>query len=116
MDSWRVGAACKDKHHDLLFPPFSDERSVPEHRYYDLGKMLCEHCPVRLKCAEAGHEEEWGLWGGRTPSERFNGQPFTPPPFKILPRYMDKIPNPTSERLDIVAAWLTVRKFADKRE
>jgi hypothetical protein len=106
-----------DKHYDLLFPPFSDERDVPEHRYYDMGKMLCEHCPVRAECKEVGKDEEWGLWGGLTPAERKAGAEFTPPPYKIIPRYIDKIPDHVPRnRLDINAAWTEVRRYADKRD
>ena len=117
MGNWRVDATCMDKHYDLLFPPFSDERDVPEHRYYDMGKMLCEHCPVRAECKEVGKDEEWGLWGGLTPAERKAGAEFTPPPYKIIPRYIDKIPDHVPRnRLDINAAWTEVRRYADKRD
>lgn len=115
MGNWRVDASCQDKHYDLLFPPFSDERDVPEHRYYDMGKMLCEHCPVREECDEAGYGEDFGLWGGRTPAERRADTPFTPPQYTIAPRYFSKIPDHDGGRLDIVAAWLEVRRYADKR-
>jgi hypothetical protein len=104
-----------DKHFDLLFPPFSDERDVPEREYYDMAKLLCEHCPVREQCDREGEGEDFGLWGGRTPQERRAGIPFTPPPYVIAPRYFSKIPDHAPGRLDIKAAWSEVKRYADKR-
>ena len=115
MAEWRVDATCQGKHFDLLFPPFSDERDVPEHRYYDMGKMLCEHCPVRMQCAKAGEAEDFGLYGGLTPAERKFGDSFVPPPYTIIPRYLDKLPDHFPGRLDIQAAWVEVKRYANKR-
>jgi WhiB family redox-sensing transcriptional regulator len=32
--------------------------------------QLCESCPVREPCAEAGLGEHFGIWGGRSEYER----------------------------------------------
>lgn len=113
--SWRDQALCRDIHRDLLYPPFGDERSVPEHRYTDMAKMVCEHCEVRDRCHLDGRDEQWGVWGGTTPMERASNQPFTPPPYKLVPYYLDKVPKNRPEPLDIVAAWVEIRKYSDKR-
>lgn len=34
------------------------------------AKALCDGCPVRLECLEAGLSERFGMWGGRSERAR----------------------------------------------
>lgn len=50
----------------------------PESFYFDenqtripaLVRRVCAACEVREECLEAGLDEDWGIWGGKTKSER----------------------------------------------
>lgn len=68
MDTeWLESAICKGKHIDFWYPPLD----VPNaSSYYDVGRQLCERCPVWNECLEYGREETVGMWGGLTPLER----------------------------------------------
>jgi hypothetical protein len=71
---WSDDALCTGLHNEMWYPPlFKEERTAPEAQYYELGKLVCEHCPVRPDCAEAGRDEEYGMWGGQTPKDRRKG-------------------------------------------
>jgi WhiB family redox-sensing transcriptional regulator len=35
-----------------------------------LVRRICNNCEVRNECLEAGMDEDWGIWGGMTKSER----------------------------------------------
>lgn len=72
---WEDKGLCKGMHNEMWFPPlFKEDRLAPESQYYDLGKYVCENCPVINECAEAGKEEEYGMWGGLTPKDRRTGR------------------------------------------
>lgn len=60
-DYWERLAACRDS--DLDF--FDDEPDAVA-----AAKKVCSSCPVRLQCLHKGREEDFGIWGGLTPSER----------------------------------------------
>jgi hypothetical protein len=34
------------------------------------AKAICDRCPIRNRCAEAGRDEPWGTWGGLSTGER----------------------------------------------
>jgi WhiB family transcriptional regulator, redox-sensing transcriptional regulator len=59
---WHRRAACRGVGADAFYPE----------RYRDLqpARAMCEACPVRAQCAEAGVDDEHGVWGGVTPGER----------------------------------------------
>jgi len=63
-DDWYALAACRGLPTAMFFP-LSDAQA---------GKALavCAHCPVRAACAEHAIDagEEYGIWGGRTETER----------------------------------------------
>jgi WhiB family redox-sensing transcriptional regulator len=116
MGDWRDKALCKGKHHDLWFPPFPGERQHPENLYYEVGKMVCEHCPVMSECTVAGAEEEWGLWGGETPRERQGLDEYRPPVFALMARYVDKVPAHFPGRLDLQETLVNLKRYSDRRE
>lgn len=62
---WTAHAACKGRT-DLFFP----ERGDPAAELVAQAKAICAGCPVRIPCLEAGHHEEFGVWGGLTVDER----------------------------------------------
>jgi hypothetical protein len=114
--SWRDEALCRGKHTDLWFPPFPDERSVPEKSYYEIAKMVCEHCPVQSQCLESGVDEEFGVFGGRTPRERAGKEEHWEPTYRLVSgRYLKVIPSHSREPLDTPAIMADVKRYSDKR-
>lgn len=73
-------ALCLGLHSDFWFPPvFPEDRTGTPSEYYEVAKMVCEHCEHREECVLAGIDcdEEiggGGVWGGTTPAERRNGK------------------------------------------
>lgn len=64
---WVTKSLCKGKHPDFWYPPVD----VPNaSMYYDIGRQLCERCPVWDDCLKYGREETFGMWGGLNPMER----------------------------------------------
>ena len=116
MYHWTDDALCKGMHNELWYPPlFKEERTAPEGQYYDLGKLVCENCPVVDDCRDAGQDEEYGMWGGQTPKERRNGvikKTKTYLPFdtlSVMPRHDPDVP------LFIPQVRLDIRKHLKRR-
>ena len=87
------GALCEGLHSEMFFPPlFKDERTAPEAQYYELGKWVCDICPVREECAELGAEEEYGMWGGITPKERRRGLGYKQPKTYLPAKHLHVMP------------------------
>ena len=40
-----------------------------------LAKLVCAKCRVKKQCLEAGMNEPYGIWGGKTERERRHLQP-----------------------------------------
>lgn len=59
---WHANAACKGKSH-LFYPPENTPKSELV-GYTKRAQALCETCPVKAPCLEAGREEVYGIWGG----------------------------------------------------
>jgi hypothetical protein len=55
--AWHADAACRG-HMDVMFPSSNSSND------YEVARQLCETCPVRQPCAEAGRNEHHGTWGG----------------------------------------------------
>ena len=34
------------------------------------AKAACGYCPVKENCADMGEDEEFGVWGGKSPEDR----------------------------------------------
>jgi len=58
----RSRAACQGKDPDLWFPEKGQSSTE--------AIAICEGCPVRSECLEAGKDEAFGVWGGTTPADR----------------------------------------------
>ena len=57
--AWHADAACRGQT-AVMFP-------VAEHGHQldtTAARALCDRCPVRNPCAEAGRSEKYGVWGG----------------------------------------------------
>lgn len=64
--SWKRHANCKGLPTYLFFPdPGPNEAATVA-----AAKAVCESCPVRQDCLEAGLLESRGIWGGLTTRER----------------------------------------------
>jgi hypothetical protein len=98
-EDWRVAAACSVPTVDpeIMYPHDSEDPTI--------ARVICQECPVRPACLEDGLEEEWGVWGGYTPTER-----------KRLVKYLPT--EPVAYRLALMrAAYLGPYAFgvADRR-
>lgn len=60
--AWHSDAACRD-HPDLSWFPHRGEPIVAQ-------RAICEACPVRAACADAGMGERHGMWGGYSERDR----------------------------------------------
>jgi len=63
---WQDEALCRGLSVEIFFPREDDEDTQA------LAKAICDHCPVRVKCAiYALHNPELeGIWGGLTEKDR----------------------------------------------
>lgn len=117
---WLDEAACKGKHMDIWFPPmYGDEPATraSHNLYYDIARMVCDVCSIRKECDVLGTDEEYGMWGGRSPQERFRKLPYTPPRRSItlqqvihtIPKHNAKVPIDIKS-LRVSVAALSIRK------
>jgi WhiB family redox-sensing transcriptional regulator len=60
---WRNEAACKGSSQDIFFPEPKNPKQA---------KLICQQCPVIFECLEyaLAANEEHGVWGGTTSTER----------------------------------------------
>lgn len=69
-DEWRSQAACARQgiDTDAFYP---ETYTAQDTRY---AKHICQDCPVRTQCLEEALRlhDEYGIWGGMTPTERRN--------------------------------------------
>lgn len=69
QQDWTRFAACREMGR-LFFEPFG-ERPGARSRRETLAKEVCEDCPVRVPCRDAGRRNnESGIWGAETEEER----------------------------------------------
>lgn len=109
-------ALCKGFHSELFFPPvFSEERTAPESKYYELGKYVCDNCSQADICRELGAEEEHGLWGGLTPKERRTG--ISSALRKHLPvEHLDLLPKASPEGIDVPSVRVRIKKHVIRKD
>jgi hypothetical protein len=67
--TWREDALCKKKASEFWFPPVDVPAMA---QYYNIGRLLCDRCPVWKHCLADAEEnsEVMGMWGGLIPKER----------------------------------------------
>lgn len=121
-EPWTAGAACAESPDDVFFSP--DFEGKPEGA--DLGRIksetaqrevvaktrYCSVCPIRRTCELEGWDQEFGTWGGWSPSERdgLKAGTYRPSPVK----------RPVSARRDqavkLIRDGLSVEDVAIKME
>jgi WhiB family redox-sensing transcriptional regulator len=66
-EEWRDRAACRGMG-DLFF--YRGQGGDEPHHHVAAAKKVCNKCPVKAECLEAGLGEKYGVWGGTTDHER----------------------------------------------
>jgi hypothetical protein len=61
IPAWSENANCKD-----LTPAMADHIFFNQGRASKQIPLLCNPCPVRDRCEQAGQTEEYGKWGGKS--------------------------------------------------
>ena len=68
---WTDEAACRDvpttAHLSLFYP---EQSETPGGRHLIPARKLCLNCPVRYNCLKDGLDEQFGIWGGHSLSQR----------------------------------------------
>jgi WhiB family redox-sensing transcriptional regulator len=74
--TWAVDALCKGKPQEWWYP--ENFNSAPNRKNVARAKLHCQVCPVKKQCLEYAmeHNEEHGVWGGLTPTERGNSRSY----------------------------------------
>lgn len=65
--AWHAQAKCRGMPARLFFPGPGESGNGS---LSDPAKQVCESCPVRLECLEAGMGENFGTWGGLSEKQR----------------------------------------------
>jgi len=70
---WRASAPCSTVDPDMFFDAAEEDPMVEAQ-----AKALCGGCQFRESCLSAAMigNDEWGIWGGMTPSERESYKPM----------------------------------------
>lgn len=72
-EAWRRLAVCAGMSPLLFYPDaISGPGKKTQNLYPPEAKAACNRCPVRRACLDYAltHRENYGLWGGKTPTER----------------------------------------------
>ncbi|MFE5909632.1 WhiB family transcriptional regulator [Streptomyces wedmorensis] len=69
--AWQRAAACRGLGTEVFFPP-EGERGKSRAMREETAKAVCDRCPVQARCLQHAVSvgEPYGVWGGRTVSER----------------------------------------------
>jgi WhiB family redox-sensing transcriptional regulator len=67
----KIGGADCEKMPDVFFPE-DEPNSLSRMRMTNMAKAICGQCMLRKMCAEYAveAEENFGIWGGLTPTDR----------------------------------------------
>ena len=71
--AWHARAACRGVGTEPFFPPLLGRGQ--SRLYREAKAAWCDNCPVQPECLAAGQHEEFGLWGGQSPSARQRRNP-----------------------------------------
>lgn len=95
-EAWRAKAACKGST-DMFFPHDRDKSN------YTKARKICDGCPVRQECADAGVDEVHGMWGGQSPKQR-----------RLARRFGSPRPNPDKQTaLDLARKGMSDRQVEE---
>lgn len=61
---WQKQAACRGMSPSVFFPPQGDRRALK------LARSVCEGCQVADFCLMTGWDQNEGIFGGKTATER----------------------------------------------
>ena len=115
MSTWYEGGLCVGLHQEMFYPPlFKEDRTSPESAYYRLGKLVCENCPIKEKCLEHGKSEDYGLWGGHTPKERYL-RSYSPPKSYLPKDKLHHMPKVSDKPLDLKEVLVELRPHLKRR-
>ena len=67
-DEWDI-AACRYHPKELFSPDRNNYGQV-----WTQARKICDTCPVKQPCQQAGQHEVFGMWGGLSPAERGFGR------------------------------------------
>lgn len=72
---WQEQANCKDMETSLFFPDYEATEAPRPSRaelaiQVAIAQGVCRDCLVRSECLEFGMRQEYGIFGGLTPSQR----------------------------------------------
>lgn len=65
---WHEQAVCRGLPPQVFYG--ANEKAPMSTREIERAKTVCGTCPVRRDCLRQGLQEDWGVWGGFTRSER----------------------------------------------
>jgi WhiB family redox-sensing transcriptional regulator len=73
---WGEDAVCKGKPQEWWYP--ENFNSAGCRKDVTRAKLYCQICPVKTHCLQYAlkYNEEHGVWGGMTPSERGNSRSY----------------------------------------
>jgi len=61
-------AACRNHDPEIFY---AEESVIPDLEVIESARAICVGCPERIPCLDyALKNENWGMWGGLTASER----------------------------------------------
>jgi len=66
---WTYKAQCRTpegENIDMFYP----ETTAHGGNHLAPARKLCMECAVRYECLRFGIDEQWGVWGGHSPSQR----------------------------------------------
>lgn len=66
---WRAFRKCKDVDPETFFPD-AKEGTVAHEIQVAAARAVCFGCPVAVQCLQLGLNEQDGIFGGHTPTQR----------------------------------------------
>jgi hypothetical protein len=68
---WTDQAVCRDvENQQYLETMYPERHETPGGKHLIPARKLCLVCPVRYQCLDVGLEEQFGIWGGHSLSQR----------------------------------------------
>lgn len=105
-EGWRDGANCRDA---LITPAVDPWFDNAQHE--DLARRICASCRVRVECLKDGLEDEYGIWGGWSPTERDRLRASLPNNWKLAEISVER-----AARLGPAALGIDDNKYPTKRK
>lgn len=70
--TWQQDGLCRAQDATVFFPPSHFEHKPEREAREAKAKAICRRCPVQVQCLDwaLAVREPFGVWGGRSESER----------------------------------------------